>query len=83
MVSSAVTLLRVIKSHLFCLFVCFHDSKRWVRKEFAAFYVKACYALFLKSFIVSVLLFRSLIYLEFISVYASGSILIAFSLSFL
>ena len=41
---------------------------RWIRKELAAFYVKVC-ALFLKSFIVSVLLFRSLIYLEFIFVY--------------
>ena len=46
----------------------FHDSTRWIKKELAAFDVKAC-ALFLKSFIVSVLLFRSLIYLEFIFVY--------------
>ena len=40
---------------------------RWIKKELA-FYAKAC-TLFLKSFIVSVLLFRSLIYLEFIFVY--------------
>ena len=47
---------------------CFHDSKRWIKKELAAFYVKAC-ARFLTIFIVSVLLFRSFIYLEFIFVY--------------
>ena len=41
---------------------------RWIKKELAAFYVKAC-ALSLKCFIVSALLFRSLIYLEFIFVY--------------
>ena len=41
---------------------------RWIKKELAAFDVKV-HALFLKSFIVSVLLFRSLISLEFIFVY--------------
>ena len=41
---------------------------RWIKKELAAFYIKVC-SLFLKSFIVSVLLFRSLISLEFIFVY--------------
>ena len=40
---------------------------RWIKKEVDAFYVKACSLL--KSFIVSVLLFRSLICLEFIFVY--------------
>ena len=52
-----------------CLFLFyFHGSTRWITKELAAFDVKV-HALFLKSFIVSVLLFRSLICLEFIFVY--------------
>ena len=42
---------------------------KWIKKELAAFYANTC-ALFLKSFIVSVLLFRSLICLEFIFVYS-------------
>ena len=53
----------------FVYFCCiFHDSMRWIKKERAAFYVKAC-SRFLKSFTVPVLLFRSLTYLEFVSVY--------------
>ena len=53
------------------IYLCFifHDSKRWVKEELATFYVKVYSAFFLKSFILSVLLFRSLIYLEFIFVY--------------
>ena len=42
----------------------------WVKEKLAAFYVKVCSAFSLKSLILSVLLFRSLIYLKFISVYA-------------
>ena len=68
MVSFAVQmLLMFIRSHCLFLFY-FHDSMRWIKKELAAFYVKVC-SLFLKSFIVSVLLFGSLISLEFIFVY--------------
>ena len=48
----------------------FHDSKRWVKEKLAAFYVKVCSAFSLKRFILPVHLFRSLVYLEFISVYA-------------
>ena len=67
MVSFAVQmLLMFIRSHLFLFY--FDDSMRWIKKELASFYVKAC-ALFLKSFIVSVLLFRSLICMELIFVY--------------
>ena len=47
------------------------------------FYVKACSALFLKTLILSIFLFRSLLFLELIFVYASGSIPISFCLSFL
>ena len=46
----------------------FHDSTRWIKKELATFYVKAC-ALFLKSFVVPALLFSPLICLAFVSVY--------------
>ena len=53
------------------------------QKELAAFYVKACSAFSLKSFIVSVLLFRSLICLEFILCRLLGSSLISFSFSLL
>ena len=68
MVTFAVQmLLMFIRSHCLFLFY-FHDSMRWIKKELAAFYVKVC-SLFLKSFIVSVLLFGSLISLEFIFVY--------------
>ena len=38
-------------------------------KEHATFYVKVCSTIFLKNFIASVLLFRPLIYLQFIFVY--------------
>ena len=41
---------------------------RWIKKELAVFYVKAC-ALFLKSFVAPALLFSSLIYVELVSVY--------------
>ena len=69
MVSFAVQmLLMFIRSHCLFLFY-FHDSMRWIKKEVDAFYVKACSLL--KSFIVSVLLFRSLISLEFIFVYGA------------
>ena len=52
----------------FC-FIC-PDSKTWIKKEFAAFYVKVCFfAFFLKSFIVSVLLFSPLTHLQFTFVY--------------
>ena len=44
-----------------------------MKKELAAFYVKVCSAFFLKNFIVSVLLFRPLIYLKFIFVYVRKS----------
>ena len=40
-----------------------------MKKELAPFYVKVYSAFFLKSFIVSVLLFRPLTYLQFIFVY--------------
>ena len=40
-----------------------------MKKKLAAFYVKVYSAFFLKSFIVFVLLFRPLIYLQFIFVY--------------
>ena len=43
--------------------------KMWVHKELAAFYVKLCSVyIFLKDFIVSILIFRYLYYLEFIFV---------------
>ena len=48
----------------------FHVSKMGVKEKLATFYVKVCSAFSLKSFILSVLLFRSLIYLEFIFVYS-------------
>ena len=61
----------------------FHVSKRWVKEKLATFYVKVYSAFFLKNFILSVLLFGSLIYLEFIFVYTvreySNFILIAIS----
>ena len=63
-------LLRGIKSHLFIFVLFFYDSKRWVKEKLAAFYVKVCSAFSLKHFMLSVLLFRSLIYLGFIFVYA-------------
>ena len=68
LVSSAVTVLSWgVRS---CLFYYFYDFKRWVKEKLATFYVKVCSAFSLKSLILSVLLFRSLIYLEFIFMYA-------------
>ena len=58
MVSSALpSLLRGIQSQLFI----FHDSNRWVKREFAAFYVKAYSAFFPQEFHIIILLFRSLL----------------------
>ena len=46
MISSALPLLlRGIQ----CQLLFFHDSNRWVKKELAAFYVKACSAFFFSS----------------------------------
>ena len=65
MVSSALpSLLREIQSQL--LF--FHDSNRWVKRELAAFYVKACFAFFPQEFHIIILYLG--LYLEFIFVYA-------------
>ena len=63
-----------------CLFLFYlnsPDSKRWIKKELAACYVKVCSAFFLKSFIVSVHLFRPLIYLQLIFVCGIRSIVIS------
>ena len=64
MVSSAVQkLLSLIRSHF--LFVCFyfHYSRRWVIKDLVVIFVRECSAyVFLKSFVVSSLTFRSLIH---------------------
>ena len=73
MVSFAVQkLLSLIGS--ICLFLCFfffcfHYSWKWIEKDIAAIYIKKWFAhVFLLSFIVFGLTFKSLIYLEFIFV---------------
>ena len=54
---------------LFLCFFCFHYSWKWIEKDIAAIYIKKWFAhVFLLSFIVFGLTFRSLIYLEFIFV---------------
>ena len=52
---------------LFCFY--FHYSGRRLKKDTAAIYVRACSLFSSKSFIVSGLIFRSLIHFEFIFVY--------------
>ena len=63
MVSSAVQkLLSLIRSHFFVCFY-FHYSRRWVIKDLVVIFVRECSAyVFLKSFILSSLTFRSLIH---------------------
>jgi len=83
MVPSAISvLLRGIRFHLFIYFI-FHDSKMWLKKELVEFYVKKCSVFFLKSFIICVFLFRSLIDLELFLCILLWSRLISFSFSFL
>ena len=62
--------LSLIRSHFFVYF-CFysHYSGRWVTEDLAVIYVRECLPMFsYKSFIVSGLIFRSLIHFEFIFV---------------
>ena len=52
------------------VYFCFNYSRRWIKKDVAALYVRECSAyVFLNSFKVSGLTFRSLIYFGFIFVY--------------
>ena len=63
-------LLSLMRSHLFIFAFIFHYSGRWVREDPAVIYVGECFAyVFLWSFIVSGLTFRSLIHFVFIFVY--------------
>ena len=66
------------------LWFIFHYSKRWTRKEFAAFYVRLCPVyIFLKDFIVSIITFRYLWSLVFILCLVLVCFLISFSFSWL
>ena len=59
--------------HLFIFCFYFHYSRRWVIEDFALIYVTTVLPMFSsKSFIVSGLTFRYLIYFEFIFVYGSN-----------
>ena len=62
-----ILFLSLIRSHL--LFFKFYYSRRWIKKDLAAIYVKKCSAYSTLSFIVFSLTFRSLIHFEFIFVY--------------
>ena len=70
MVSFAVQkLLSLIRSHLFIFtFIAFASGKR-SKKNIATIYVKECSMFSSRSFMVSGLTFRSLIYFQFIVVY--------------
>ena len=60
----------------------FFILKVWIHKELAAFYVKSCPVyIFLKNFVVSIITFRYLYYLEFILYMVLGIFLISFSFS--
>ena len=64
-------LLSLVRSDLFTFFFFFnfHYSRRWVIEDLALIYVIKCSMSSSKSFIVSGLIFRSLIHFEFIFVY--------------
>ena len=58
----------LIRCHLF-IFVYFYYSRRWIKKDIAVIYDKECSMFSFSSFIVSSLIFRSLIHFEFIFLY--------------
>ena len=63
--------LRLIRFIFYYFWFIFHYFKRLTQEELAVIYIKACPAyIFLKNFIVSILTFRSLYYLEL--VYGGG-----------
>ena len=61
--------------YLFLFYLNSPDSKRWMKKELAAFCVKVCSAFFLKSFIVSVHLIRPLIFMCSLFLYVALGVL--------
>ena len=65
-------LLSLIRSHLFICFYC-HYSRKWVIEDLAVVSVRECSMFSSKSFIVSGLIFRSLIHSEFTFVYGVKS----------